>query len=272
MASSTLHSLTEESPGLASEFYSVKSPFGSGDDRRSTGKALTQGLQIPRMVYMQGLPMLIAPTGTTTAGGAFTLGTAIQNSVFYNSAYCYFPAGTTAPGDPAGWYYCTFSSTTAGQMYRDSYTPSSTPPAVPGSPTVPTGAANWTGVTSAVTVTSFSVPANDLGANGELWVPDLWFHTINNANAKTYSVTFGAFTAVNSISLSGASMVNSRFRVASLGNTNNQVSNSYTGAAAAAILVGTVDTTANVTVSLTITRGTATDPAALLPFKALICR
>jgi len=236
-----------------------------GGTGATTAQAASQNLSTRYFVYQQGLPLLFPGTGTTGVTGDFTLGTAITN--FPTKAYCYFPANTiNSGGSAAGWYYCTMSSSTAGQMYTDTYTPSSTPPTVPGSPTAPTAAANWTGVTSATTGASFSVPANSLGLNGEVLFEPIFTTSTNNANSKSITLTFGS-TTTGSVSLASATtgtISGGAFRNTGATNANLAI------AAAATPVKGTEDTTSAMTVTLSVTHGTATDNVLVWPFAASV--
>ena len=272
MASSTLNGLNSAAPAATSLFYHVASPFGSGDDKKATGTLVRQGLATTWSVYKQGLPMMVPASGTTDAVGAFTLGTALTNSVFPAACYCYFPANTVNDSHAAGWYYCTMSTTTAGIMFQDRYDPSDTPPTIPGSPTACTTANNWTGVTTAAPAAIFTVPAGALGANGFLDAIHLAFSQTSNANAKSFSVTFGAFNAVTTTtgSLASAAQMLAGFRIANSGSTAAQISTGLNNAAVMTYQKGTVDTTAAVTVTLSLTHGTATDNVMIMPFMATI--
>ena len=240
----------------------------------ATVQTATQALTAPRIIYTQGLPMIVPGTGTTDAAGAFTLGTALVPSTAIPAhAYCYWPANTVNDSHAAGWYYCTFSTTTAGVMYQDAYTPSNTPPTIPASPTAATTANNWTGVTSAATAISITVPANSLGLNGKVVFPTLSTTQSNSANAKSVSVTFGAFAALTTTQGSVANTNQAAFslKIANSASTAVQILSGTIAANGFAVSVGgTVDTTADVTVSVVLTHGTATDNLAIWPFEAVI--
>lgn len=279
MASSTLEALTGEAPAAASKFYHVKSPYGSGDDRECTGTQFRQGLAVPWTVYAQGLPMIYASSGTMTGSpngtGAFTGLTAITGTNVPTRCLMYFPANTvnaSGLGSAAGWYFCTLATTSTGNVIDTTpYTPSSTPPVWPSSPSAPTTATTWTSTTATVTAITFDVPANALGLNGSLEVGQFMLLQTNNANAKSWSLTFGAMAATGTISTASSGGGNGWVRIANTGSAAIQNSHAtlITGGFAATA-VGAVDTTAAVTVTLSLTKGTATDNVEVGPLFARV--
>ena len=246
-------------------------PVANGGTAGTTVQAATQTLTTPRVVYKQGLPMVYAATGTMTGSpngdGNFTLGTALTG-VQPGRCLIYLPANAVvAAGSAAGWYFATMSSTTAGIVVDTTpYTPSSTPPAWPSSPTAPTTAQNWTSDTGEITAVSFSVPANSLGANGILDFGWFQLHQTNNANAKSIKVSFGALA---SAAQSAASLATTNYhaRVANAGTANNMlISGIGTNIGTGTVVNGTVDTTSAVTTTLNLSKGTATDNIGIMPF------
>lgn len=129
-------------------------------------RAVTPGK--PAQVFVSDAFTFIVPSsGSVAANGVITLTTALD--LTYANAYCYFPAGVFT-GSTAGFYYCTFSSTTAGQMYTNTYT--SGVPAIPASPTaVSTGAGAYLQTTAAdLAGQSFTIPGGSMGLNGRLYI------------------------------------------------------------------------------------------------------
>ena len=91
-------------------------------------------LGIPRTTFQTAFPFVLPPgdggtnglTFTGGGGGAFTLSAAPLAGLFSglsgSGSYVYLPANAGGSGNAAGWYYCVFSSDTAGTIYGDQYT------------------------------------------------------------------------------------------------------------------------------------------------------
>ena len=114
------------------------------------------------------LPVVKAPTFTGTTNGAITLGTATPQ--IYSKCYMYFPANSLLAAQAAGFYYVEMSSTTAGVVYNNTYTPAGgTYPTEPTSKTAFSGAVpGGTGLTTEVTAFIVTVAAGLLGLFGVL--------------------------------------------------------------------------------------------------------
>lgn len=269
MASSTLNSLTGVAPALSDIFYHVISPFGSGDDRKCTGQQLVDSFVLDRVIYKQGIPMIYASSGTMTGSpngnGAFT-GLTTLTGVVPSRALLYFPANAVATVSAAGWYFCTLSSSTAGNVIDTTpYTPSGTPPVWPASPTTPTTASTWTSGTGSVTAMTFDIPASALSANGMLEFMTTLLNMTNNVNAKSVTLAFGALTT-GAVSLASSGAISMTARVNNMTTGTNVLLYAVgTGFSAYTPVSGTVDTTASVTVTLTLTKGTATDNVGIWP-------
>ncbi len=254
---------------LAATQLSGQVPIANGGTAGATVQAATQNLTTPRIIYKQGLPMVYMSSGTMTGSpngnGAFTgITTLAPSGAVPGKALCYMPANSVATSSAAGWYYCTFGSTSTGNIVDTTpYTPSSTPPVWPASPTTPTTASSWTGATGQITAYSFTVPANAMGASGALMfgAGGMQLTQTNNANTKQWIFNFGALASSN---LSVASTANTTM----FGGVYNQRTNdnlinvnTSTNTTFAAATVGTVDTTSSVSVTITVNKNTATDNA-----------
>lgn len=139
-------------------------------------------------IVMSGVASGIAPTGTVGANGALTLGTALPN-IYSVGLYLYFPAGAVYSGSAAGSYWCVMSSTTVGTVYNNVLVDV---PSVPSSPTaiVDAGPGAFTGVTSEVTLASYTIKGGTLGTNGQVRSDETWLAN-NTAGAKTIRGKFG---------------------------------------------------------------------------------
>lgn len=141
------------------------------------------------------LPLIMPPTGSIGDNGALTLGTALNTT--YAACYMYFPASAIVTGSGAGWYYVVMSSTTAGTIYNNVYSPSisDSVPSIPSSTVsfVTTGPGAYTQATTIQTAYSVLLPANSLGTNGSL---EVWIDQLCNNTAGTKTITLLADTTL----------------------------------------------------------------------------
>lgn len=207
-----------------------------------------------------GIPLIGLATSTVTAGGAITVGTAL--SIVHPSAYCFLPANANATVSAAGWYYCTFSTTTAGVMFQNTYT--SGVPTIPASPTPCTTASNFAGDTGEEFANTITIPANAMGLTGILRYMLFDLQT-NNANAKTMRLRFSGNSGTQflSFSLASTAALGTMGTISNAGATNSQIGASFGGSISG--VVGAIDTTAATTLVFSIQRGVATDNIVILP-------
>ncbi len=141
-----------------------------------------------------------AGSGSMGNNGALTLTNALP-STLSRGCWMEFPAGAIATGIPSSAqvtagvkWWTVMSSTTAGTVYNNTYTPGTTlPTAIPASPTAfsTTGPGAYTNNISASPAYIITVPANTLGNNGSIDY-EIWASSYSaNTNAKTVSSTFG---------------------------------------------------------------------------------
>lgn len=221
----------------------------------------------PYVLGSSAIPFVGLSTGSVSAAGAISGITALP--AVYANAYCWFPANALATAIAAGWYYCTFSTLTAGTAFLNTYT--SGTPSIPSSPTAVTdGKGAFTGDTGEEFSQTITVPTNALGPNGTLRISTLWSVT-NNANVKTgrirYSGNAGAiysnFTLASQNILREMSWVQNRASASSqIGSDPNSavVNGGFTLLGGGAVYQkSAVDTTAATTLVLSGQRATATD-------------
>jgi hypothetical protein len=135
-------------------------------------------ISAPVPLWVCGMPfVLFAGDGgangllfTGTAGG-FTLSAAVMTGFVIPGGYCYLPANAGGLGNAAGWFYFEMSSTTAGTVYNNGFTPS--PGALPVVPASKTAFANPAGgritqTTADITMLSCSLANGAMGKNGLL--------------------------------------------------------------------------------------------------------
>lgn len=215
------------------------------------------------------LPLVKAPTFTGTTNGAITLGTATGS--IYAKCYMYFPANSLVAAHAAGWYYTEMSSTTAGVVYNNTYTPAAGVfPTEPTSKTAFSGAVpGGAGSSSEVTAFTFSVPANVLGSYGivKMQGSTSWNSTAGNKNfrLRANSTSVSAYDVKTSV---GAKLL---FQFGNSGDTNrNYTTSSPASNLATDHIRTTIDTTSAVTMALSMQCAVATDVEAIVFFDASI--
>lgn len=206
-----------------------------------------------------GIPFIHLSSGSVSAVGAITAITALP--VAYPNAYCWFPANALATAIAAGWYYCTFSTTTAGTAFLDTYT--SGLPTIPSSPTAVTdGKGAFTSDTASHNGPTISIAANALGANGTLRTTSDW--QFNNT-AGTKSPTFSyAGTSVFNVALSTHVSANWIGTVSNAGATAKNVLKGQAMLGSSAVTIAgvqrmTLDTTTAQNAIFILVKNTATD-------------
>jgi hypothetical protein len=139
---------------------------------------------VPYILAQSGVPAGIAPNGTVATNGQITLGTALPR-IYSNGIWLYLPAGTVVSG-LAGLYWCVMSSTTVGQVYTKFADTS-----LGFVPYIPTGTlVNAVGSNAAYTQTintyivlcKVTIPANSLGANGQLRINNEYSYNLATGN------------------------------------------------------------------------------------------
>jgi len=216
-----------------------------------------------------GVPVAVANTGSTTASGALTLGTALPR--IYPAIWLYFPASVVTGDATGGLYYCVMSSTTVGQIYlspgKQGVANGVNTLALPFQPFVPatlvtptSGFASgaFTGSTTETYLVNVTLPAASLGLQGQVRVTTN-FTSNNSAGAKTGKVYLGASQIGQSqsytTSTGGTQMVALRNNGAQNFNSSQVVGGTATGAA----VYTAIDTSAASFIAITGTVATATD-------------
>lgn len=219
-----------------------------------------------RILAMGGIPTIIANTGTITAGGVITMGTALQ--LTYPQCWLYLPAGTVVGGS-AGWYYAIMSSTTVGQVYTN-YQATMTQPLALGAAATLTAAVGsggaYTGVTTEVTMAAAVIPAGLLGTTGRVIAEGNWAHN-SSAGAKVAKIAFGGSTVL-SVSDTTTLGIDIRKTIQNRSASSQIIRVAVdTGAAqSVAPTLLSIDTSAEVTVALTGSIAVATDTMVLENF------
>lgn len=227
--------------------------------------ALARQIAVPYILAKTAIPFIGLSSGSVSSVGAISGITALPTT--YANAYCWFPANALATAIAAGWYYCTFSGTSAGTAFLNTYT--SGIPTLPASPTaVIDGKGAFTGDTGEEFGLTITVPANTIGPNGGLKI-ELASIATSNANNKTTSIRYSGNAGTQVQASIKASYANrwDRALIMNRGVTNSQAATS--GGIEAGLIAGpllsypTVDTTASSTIVISQTRATATDNVAI---------
>jgi hypothetical protein len=209
---------------------------------------------IPQMKLAQtAIPFIKASSGSMANNGALT-GLAALPATYSNGCYLWLPANAISSGSAAGWYFAVMSSTTAGTVYNLTYT--SGQPYVPATPSqfafVTTGPGAFTGVATAVTGPSFTLPANTMGPNGVLELAAV-YGCAGSTNSKTVAIKLGSATIYTQTTTTAANVAAlALLTCQNQGLTNSQVSNQTgsVGFSATGQTYSTQDTTTNLTLAL----------------------
>lgn len=213
-----------------------------------------------------GIAFINISSGSIGNNGALSGVTALPR-IYAEGAYIRLPAGAIAAGVPAAaaWYWCVFSSTTAGTIYNSTYT-SGIP--VVGTQTAfsTTGPGAYTGITTEVTMIQYDLTAGQMGTNGRVLFENKWTMT-NNANAKTGNTKFGGTGVGVSTGTVLTSLLNviERPSIQNRGSASVQIGSVANsgffgiGSSGSGITYLAINTAAAVTISRTSTKATATD-------------
>lgn len=236
--------------------------------RTVAGAVAGQGSYSPYILARGGIPFIGLSSGSVSAAGAISGITALPFA--YAAAYCWFPANALATAIAANWHYCTFSTTSAGTAFLNTYAANQTAAGearIPSSPTAVTdGKGAFTGDTGEEFGPTLVVPANSIGPSGRMNIR-AYVEFTNSAGVKTPRVRFSG---------NGGTVYYTQGPTTTLelpidllianaeGQTNKQVGYPSSGAAwnaasANASSVSAVDTTAASSLVLSLQRNTATD-------------
>lgn len=171
--------------------------FGSNDVHKQAHREIGG---VPRQVAVSGIPFVIPPGDGSANGlqftgsaGAFTLSAAIiANGYHYlkNGFWMYLPASFGGSIYPAGWYWATMSTDTAGIVYTNTYL--SGPTVGPATPTAfPTNLSGWLTSTTSEIVgpDGFLLSGGALGKSGLL--QSYWSLMGNATGIKSFFTLVG---------------------------------------------------------------------------------
>ncbi len=220
---------------------------------------------VPVILTAGGIPFIGLSSGSVAANGAISAITALP--AVYPDAYCYFPANKLAAVSAAGFYYCQFTTTTAGTAFLNAYT--SGRPTIPASPTAVTaGQGAFTGDITEEFGLTLTIPAMTATSALRLMVREA---ANNTANAKTLNVRLSG--NAGTVMFAHGCVSNTAFGFSGL------ISNTGAVAKQISTLIGgglnsnptdsvlnTIDlSTGTATLVFSMTRATATDNFVLLP-------
>jgi len=219
----------------------------------------------PFTLAQSAIPVILgnkSTGGISATTGAFTLDTALPIAYTAAGAWMFLPADAVV-GGLAGFYYCTFTTTTAGVVKKNATGTNLCyvdPSAAAFTPNIPAGtltfavgaAATWTATASAdIALINTTVPAGILGATGRVHASYL-MSTSNSGNAKAIKANFGAFAVLSTTTTTTLGFWAQRqiANVTAAAQVTSPVATLDEGTTAVAVR-GTVDTTAAVAMNLT---------------------
>lgn len=222
-----------------------------------------------RASYITGaVPVIVPSTGAGVSAVGLVTGLTALN-VTSGNCWGVLPAGylsAAGAGSAAGVYFGQVQSATSILFFNNLLVGINNSFATPASPTAFAGLAGgtFTQVTTVQTAITVTLPGNTMGPNGALMFAT-GLSNNNSAGAKTLVFFFGSRTASNISNTTNQSQSNLR-EIFNSGVTNAQVVYPSTGFGAsspAVPLLGTVDTTAAVSLIVQLQVAVATDTCQL---------
>ena len=155
------------------------------------------------ILWQSGIPFVLpggdgGSNGLTFTGtrGLFTLSAAILSGVYamLQGCYLYLPAGAGGLA-AAGWYWATFSSDTAGEVFQETYVQNGSTPKWIASPTAHPNLTSGriTQTTNEITAVSFVMPGGSLGPNGSA---RMYWKQLATSSGNTKSVRYKAGSTI----------------------------------------------------------------------------
>jgi hypothetical protein len=233
-----------------------------GTDPLTFTKFSVNPITTPQTLGQSHIPFVLVSSGSMANNGALTGLTAVATA--YPNAYVWMPTGAIAAASAAGWYYATFSSTTAATVFNNTYT--SGTPTIPGSPTAfaTTGPGAYTQTTgSNIAGYTLAIAGNVIGVNGTVVRKAAWSNN-NSAGAKTLTSSFSSYNFfVNNLTtaLGGGQEVG--FCNRGVANVQAPIPATPLAGAAAAPVFGAIDTTTSQNFVMNMQLATATDTMTL---------
>ncbi len=128
------------------------------------------------------------------------------------------------------------------------------------------------GDTAKATLASFTLPANSLGANGQLIIETLFSASATNVNAKNVTVEIGG-VVVDGANISSSFGTQLHCRVANRGVPNSQVFQNagITGYGSNNPQTAAIDTSVDQVIAFTVTLANATDTVKLESYQITVC-
>jgi hypothetical protein len=161
----------------------------SGTTKSITLDELQAFAGVPFILSRTAIPFIWLSSGSIGDNGALTGVTALPQT-YSGGAYIWLPADSIDATTPAAaaWYWCVFSSTTAGTIYNSTYT-SGTPTAGVTTAFATTGPGAFTGSVAEGMGPTITVPAGRMGPNGRFRSTMNFAHN-NSAGIKTPRLRF----------------------------------------------------------------------------------
>ncbi len=223
------------------------------------------------MLLSTAIPFVMPPNFTMAANGAVTFGKALDFSYAapvsgQGGCWVYFAAGDVHAGSVAGWWYMVMSSTTVGVVYNNRYTSGpTTPPAIPaGLSTASVGARTADAGTDRVGPT-VTLPANAMGRFGRLRSRTVGSASATGAGSRFHKAFLGSYsfqvttiTTSNTYSSAIGEVGNTGYPQTQRGLSYNDGSG-LIGNASYTPSTGSIDTTADTTVSIALRNSSGAD-------------
>jgi len=220
------------------------------------------------VLAQSSMPFVSLSSGSVSSTGAISGITALP--LAYPKAWVFLPANIVAASSAAGWYYATFSGTSAGTVYLNQ--PAVTFPLIwPASPTAVTagqGAFTGPGGYVAEQLPYVTLPGNSMGINGRL---AMQFHSdvTNNSNPKYAGLTLNSYPTLAYIGNTTGPSIDGTAVIQNAGSVNVQLATGSfppSGTAGTPTAKYTQDTTTGLPAGAYMQQATATDNQVLVNF------
>lgn len=222
-------------------------------------RAVSSG-KSPIILAQGGVPIGIAPTGNFAANGAWTSGTAL-GATYSGGIWLYFAAGKPFVGSAAGFYWTVMTNTTVGTVYTNTHTPGTNSSDIPASPTAIVGAGQGanTGVTSEITAVSVTVPGGLMGKNGGARL-EVFGSNNNSGGTKAIQAKLSTTQVGYQQQTTGVAWRIIAFpQNSGVLNSQNAPRANTIGSSTSALHVASIDTSVDVSLSVSLQLNTATD-------------
>ena len=247
---------------------------------------LGQSIAAEGVLYQSGIPFWIPPgdggaNGLSFTGtrGVFTLSAeapmASAFNVLASGGYCYLPAGAGGLAT-GGWYWCRMTDGTNGEVFAETYSGTGQPAFVSSPTPLPNLAAGRiTQVVTEILGPAFTMPGGSMGPNGISEFLFRWF-TSSTAGVKSVRLRTGGGVAwFSGLTTTTSNSLTARATRSNVGSQSRQIGNrtgsgsgwDSLGATTYASDVTAVDTSVDVTLTVTAQVAANTDSIIIVPMQ-----